>query len=230
MLASYHRSGGRRPSDDESLEIDADGSFVLTRTVGGPRVGSFAGTISKHSLAALTKLAEKADDYDDRPTGLPPHVMESVATSRADISVGARAKADVPAMKLVKRMRQLVDDLTANPAAAIELTVAADGRSITMQSVGADPVEVDFGHASITYTLYGAQEELLTAGEIAGPPDAARRTRLASGWSTTLQIEEHLTFNSRRTLDVQVEFDLFRAEGEARRARLRAIAGKDWAR
>ena len=230
MLASYHRSGGRRPSDDESLEIEDDGSFVLTRTVGGPRVGSFAGTISKQALAALVKLVEKADDLDDRPTGLPPHVIESVETTRADITVGAHSKAAGPATKLVKRMRQLADELTDHPVAALELRVADDGHAITLASVGTEPVGADLGSASITWTLFGQGEELLTAGEIEGPANAGSKAHLAAGWSAELPISPEPEFNSRRTLDVQAEFDLVDPKGRSRRARLRAIAGKGWSR
>ena len=229
-LVRSHRSGGRRPSDDESLEVDDDGSFDLTRTVGGPRVGSFAGTMSTRSLTALKRLVEQADDLDDRPTGLPPHVLESVSTSRAEISVGARSMADVPAMKLVKHMRKLVDTLTDQPAAALELRVADDGGSITLASVGRDPIEADLGQASITWTLFGAQEELLTAGELPAPPDVHGKARLDPGWSTDLPIDADVDFNPRRTLDVTVELDLHDAAGAARRARLRAIAGKGWSR
>jgi hypothetical protein len=230
MLAAYHRGGGDRPRDDESLEIEEDGSFVLTRTVGGPRVGSFAGKIPPKARAPLARLVATADDFDERPSGLPPHVIETVTTSRADIDVGARAKTRNPATKLVKRLRQLSEDLTAEPVAALELSVARNGSSITMTSLGSAPVEVDFGQASLTFTLFGEGEELLTAGEISAPLDARTRARLDPGWTAELAIKPELEFNPRRTLDVRVEFDLYDASGRVRRARLRAISGKGWSR
>jgi hypothetical protein len=230
MLATYHRGGGDPPKDDESLDVEEDGSFVLIRTVGGPRVGTFAGKIPRHAYAALARLVAKAGDFEERPTGLPPHVMESLTTSRADIEVGVRAKTSNPATKLVRRMRELSEDLTAAPVAALELSVAADGSSITMTSVGSAPVEAAFGQASLTYTLFGEGEELLSAGEIAGPLHARTRARLDPGWTAELAITPDLQFNARRTLDVKVEFDLYDADGRMRRARLRAISGKGWSR
>jgi hypothetical protein len=202
---------------------------VLTRTVGGPRVGSFAGTISKQALAALAKLVEQADDLDARPTGLPPHVLESDETTRADITVGARSNAAGPAAKLVKRMRQLADELTDQPVAALELRVADDGHAITLASVGTEPVDADLGSASITWTLFGQGEELLTAGEIDAAATAGSK-QLAVRWSAELPISPEPEFNPRRTLDVQAEFDLVDSKGRSRRARLRAIAGKGWSR
>jgi hypothetical protein len=228
MLTKYHRGGGRPPRDDETLEIDDDGSFVLRRTVGGPRVGGFAGTISKQALTGLKRLVEAADDFEDRPTGLPPHVLETVSTARADIAIGVRSKAKGPAVKLAKRLRQLADDLTDEPLAALELGVASDGAGITLASVGSEPVEVDFGAASLTFNLSGEREELLTEGDIAGPEDARGRTRLDPGWTARLPIDLDVAFNPKRTLDVDIEFDLYDASGEMRRARLRGTAGKGW--
>jgi hypothetical protein len=228
MLAEYRRGGGRPPRDDESLEVETDGSYVLRRTVGGERVGHFAGEIPKRGLTALKRLVEAAEDLDDRPTGLPPHVTESVSTARADITMGVHAKASSPAAKLVKRLRQLVDDLTDEAVAAVELRVAADGSGITLASVGTEPVEVDFSAASLSFTLFGAREELLTEGDIAGPEGAGTKTRLEPGWTARSPIDLDDAFNPRRTLDVKVDFDLYDASGAMRRARLRAIAGKGW--
>jgi hypothetical protein len=230
MLASYQRRGGRRPSEDESLQIDDDGSFYLTRTVGGPRVGSFAGTIPKQSLAAVRQLVADAEDLDDPPAGLPPHVIESVETSRAEITVGAHTTSSSPAARLVKRMRRLANDLTASPVAALELRIAEDGRTVTIASVGADPVDADFSDASLTFTLYGPDEALLTAGEIDPPTDLRSKTALRPGWSTELPVEGDVAFSPKRTLDVQMEFVLLDGNGDSRRARLRATAGKGWAR
>jgi hypothetical protein len=230
MLAEYRRGGGAKPADDEQLRIDDDGSFVLIRTVGGERVGRFAGTLSKRAAAALAKLVDGAEDATVAAEGLPPHVIETVTTAGAHLSVAAQSNPGPAAAKIIRRLRALSEELTAQPVAALELQVGAGGRSVGLRSVGSEPVDVDFGAAELAVTLFGEDEALIASETIPLPPELGRRQELAPGWSHELPLPEKLTFNPRRTLDVKLDFDLADQGRPVRRARLSAIAGKGWGR
>jgi len=230
-IASYRRAGGHAPADDESLEIAVDGRFDLVRTVGGPRVGRFAGTLSAQGLAALTRLMATADSVHAPATGLPPHVTETVSTARSKILIGALATRSTPAGKLVRRMRDLAATLTDRPehaVAALHLRVADDARWAALASVGRSPTWIDGTNAELRYALFGEHEELIVSGDIAGSRAVRREQELSPGAVIEIPLPADLAFNPNRTLQVQVDVDLLEGDGRRRRARLSAIAGKGW--
>lgn len=230
MLVEYRRGGGYPPVDDEMLSVEDDGSFVLLHTVGGPRVGRFAGTVSRQALTGLVKLVERVTDLTVPPEGLPPNVIETVTTARARLSVAAHTNPGAQAAKILRRLRELSDELTAQPVAALEMEVDAAGRSITVRSVGRESVDVGLGAAELGYTLFGEREEFIGSHAIALPPELRLRDQLAPGWSRELPLPDALDFTPKRTLDVKLDFDLFDSARPVRRARLAVITGKGWGR
>ena len=69
--ATYRRTGGGRPSLDEELEIEPDGTFRMLRRVSVDRAGTFAGTLRAprrdQLLAALDELGDPVVIRPDWP-------------------------------------------------------------------------------------------------------------------------------------------------------------------
>ena len=147
-LARLQRAGGRRPTDDEVLEIAADGSFTATRTVGGTRVGRFAGRLPGTTLSALRRDVEAAAEGPDivRPTPRD-GATEVVEAAGHSLRLGSNDPPPPPWKGLVRRLRDLVEDrATRDPVAAIELVAGRDGVALVhagSESLRLDPTSIE---------------------------------------------------------------------------------------
>jgi hypothetical protein len=129
-LVRYHRSGGLRPSDDETLEVAEDGTFRAWRTVAGPRIGAFGGVMPDDALSSLGALVEGCRRAG--PIRVP--VPRDGASERIEIDgdagptgdLGGGAEPAGPWGPLARRVRELLDAATDAPVGALELA-EADG-------------------------------------------------------------------------------------------------------
>lgn len=145
MLVRYSRSGGRRPSDDELLELHADGSFLARRTVGGARIGSFEGSVLVETVEAVrrevTACSETGGLWLETPRDGATETIALGEEGTVTASMGSNARPDGPWGALVTRLRELLDRASDAPTAALELS--ADARQARLVAVGAGSLEVD---------------------------------------------------------------------------------------
>jgi len=227
-LVEYRRQGGYPPADDELLRIEDDGAFLLVRTVGGPRVGRFAGALSRQRLTELEKLLGRAVEEDVAPAGLPPHVIETVTTAGTRISVAALTKSSSGGARILRRLRTMSEALTAQPVAALQMEVAPSGQRATVQAIGAEPVHLDADRAELGYDLFGEGEELLTSANHPIRLGWTGRKAVDAGWAAELPLGPEIKLNPKRTLSVRLDLDVIDSDGVMRRARMAVVVGKGW--
>jgi hypothetical protein len=176
-LLRYTRSGGRQPSDDETLSVAPDGAFEARRTVAGRRVGRFAGILAARELAALARDAARASSAGDATVPTPREgATEVLAAGGAEIRLGSNERAPAAWRPLVERVRKLVKErVTVDPVAALELDAGADAARLC--HVGTEPLEVDLTSLSVRVVRMAADGTVMgrwQAPTAAAPGDASR--------------------------------------------------------
>lgn len=228
-LIEYQRSGGRAPANDERLVIEGDGRFVLRRTVGSSRVGSFAGELPAAKLKTLKKqVAEASGEVPEKTTGLGPRVLERVTTEETAVSFALEQKLPPKLRALARSLRGLCDSLVEHPVSAVELRLSDDASMVTLSAAGAKTVPANFSDASLSYSLFGEQEEFLTSGAAQLPDELRATDRVEPGWSVEVPIPSGLEFNPKRTLQVLFTFRLQGDDKIRRECQLSGVAGKGW--
>ncbi len=167
MIAAYQRTGQGRPSDDESLEVDDDGSFRLRRTNGSSVAGSFAGTVPDDRLAALRAAASAvtdapADDAEPPPSG---RTIEYLATAEHGLALASGSTPPPVWGDLATVLRHLVLDLVDQPEAAIGAELADGGRRLVVRQLGPEAIEADPDSASISLESVDESGQQLGAWE-----------------------------------------------------------------
>ncbi len=152
MIAAYQRTGHGPLSDNESLEVDDDGSFRLRRTAGSSVAGAFAGTVPADRLAALRAAAAAASE---EPSGDPPpppagRTIEYLATADDGIALVGGSTPPPRWSELADVLRHLVLDLVDQPAAAVGAELVDGGRRLVVRQLGTDAVEADPESATIS--------------------------------------------------------------------------------
>lgn len=157
----YRRAGGRPPSDAEQLDVDGT-SFSLRRTIGGPRVGRFAGAVAPEVASAIDRLAGQVAEQGDLVT-LPPRdaALETLELGGATLRGGHHQAPQGAWGEAVALARRLVDDLTDHPVAALDLAVVDGGATARIRQVGEEPVLVDLAGATARATRTGPDGRLL---------------------------------------------------------------------
>ena len=184
-LLRYGRAGGRPPADDESLEVAADGSWTARRTVGGRRVGRFAGRFPEEALAALVGDAARAAEAGDAEVPTPRDgATETLEVAGGTITLGSNERAPGPWSPLVERMRALLkDELDGDPVAALALE--ADVAKARLVHAGGEAVEVDPASVSVRVVRVGSDGTPLGRWQ-AGSGAEAGWTRAEPGWTLDL--------------------------------------------
>jgi hypothetical protein len=190
VIAAYSRTGGRPPEDDEHLEIDDDGAWRLRRTMGGPRIGTFAGRLADDARAELgAALAGTAADAGPVPERTPPDAArERVVAGKT--SIGLAAGRDVAGAwgPLVELLRGWSDDLASadDAEAALELRLDDDGPLVTRLGAG----DLRAWPASLHVDLYARDADgLVTGHAAAGPgvePETSRGEAVVTGPGWTM--------------------------------------------
>ena len=229
-LVQYQRTGGHSPRNDELLVIETDGAFTLRRVVGGTRVGEFAGVLPENARKAIERSLQDSGleapaPPDDR---MPPVVFEYVTAEglSAELSPEGRIK-NKPLAALVRRLRDLAEDLTAHPAHALECTVATDAKAVHLRSISSSRATT-VRSGKLTFDLFGEQEEFLSAGKLDSPFPGSDPTEIPPNWNTKIDLPADLAFTPKCTLQVRFTFAMQYADGIWRDAQITAVAGKGW--
>ena len=194
VLVRFSRAGGRPPADDEWIEVRADGSFSARRTIGGARIGRFAGRLHDGELEALTSEVSAARDAGELWLETPRDgATESVELGEAGevaASLGSNARPPKPWAALVGRLRALLDEATAHPEAAVELV--ADAAGARLVAAGDGSLELDTAAIEVRLVRLDASGvpvwrwSAATGDATAMPP---RWETTGQGWTAKLLFE-----------------------------------------
>jgi hypothetical protein len=216
-LLHLGRAGGTAPSDDEVLDVAADGSWTSRRTVGGKRVGRFAGTLDDRALAGLRRDVERAAAAGDARVPTPHNgATESFEVDGASLLTGSNEDAPAGWRPLVKRARTfLLEGAIEGPVAALELV--ADLATARIVHAGTEPVEVDPASLKVQVARVGPDGARL--GDWArGSGDEPGWAPAGPGWTLDLPFDHGLDPNPGEVLQVRVELRV--RDGGVRRVRL----------
>ena len=108
-LVRYGRTGGRPPRDDESMVIEEDGTFEGRRTVGGARVGTFAGRLAAGRLrgAPRGRRVRRRPAGDVEVTTPLDGATETVEVAGHTARMGSNERPTGPWKPLVESLRAL---------------------------------------------------------------------------------------------------------------------------
>jgi hypothetical protein len=194
ILVRFSRAGGRPPADDERIEVRADGSFAAHRTVGGARIGSFAGRLPERELGAMTDEVAAcrglAALWIETPRDGATETVELAEADEVAASLGSNARPPKPWAALVERLRDLLDGATAHPDAALELVADAGGARLV--AAGPGSIEVDVATTEVRLVhLDATGVPAWRWGVATGDPATAthRWEPTAPGWSRELPFE-----------------------------------------
>ncbi|HYO43977.1 MAG TPA: hypothetical protein VES19_12330 [Candidatus Limnocylindrales bacterium] len=219
VLVRYARGGGRAPADDELLELDADGAYSARRSVGGARIGSFAGRIPPGTLAAVVADAAACRAagafWLATPRDGATELIELGGEGEVTAEMDANASPDGPWGRLAGRLRGLVDEATAGPVAGLELI--ADAGRARLVAVGSEPLEVDPSSVAVRVVHLDGTGGLRGQWQGASVPGEGW-TPAAPGWTLDLPFAHGLTAAPGEWLQVWVTLRV--RDGAPRAARL----------
>ena len=185
LIARLRRLGGRvPPADNEHLDVAPDGSFSMWRSANTGVAGRFAGSLDGGELAALVEEARAAAAAGDLEVqAFPDDAVERVEVDGAHAEMGGGSQLDGAWAPLVARLHRLLDELTAQPLAAVALQVEQGGRRAALVHRGSQPLHLDLAKLASRAVLWGPEWWLLEdwrSGE-AGPAAAAPPAEGAAG-------------------------------------------------
>lgn len=226
--AAYSRTGGRPPEDDERLEIDDDGAWRLRRTMGGPRVGTFAGRLDDAQRRELDEaMTSAAGGPGPAPATVAPDAARE-AVEAGDASIGLAAGGDVAGAwrPLVELLRGWSETLAASDVAeaALELRLGPDGP--VLERLGAADLRVWL--ASLHVDAYARDADgVVVERASAGPgvePEVARgeATTTNRGWSMAPDLPRTVAAPAGGTLEAWAWIDVDGPDGPRR---VRLVAG-----
>lgn len=226
MNVRYLRGGGPPPQDDELLAI-ADGSFRLRRVNGFKRIGEFGGELPEEGQQQISGMVEAAANEPNPgvPAAMPPQVIETLVLDGREFDFNRQWEDDGALGTLVAALRHLTEELTDEPVAALELSIAEDGSEAVLRALGSRPVTADFSEATVEYSLFGADEDFLASGEVEHGLGAGEQ-ELAPGWEQQMALPA-MDFEPEKTLQVRVTLRVKYEDGW-RHAQVSAVAGKGW--
>ena len=150
-----------RSSDDERLDVWPDGRYEARRTVGGRRIGRFAGRLEEADLADIAAKAEAAAADGDVAVPTP---MDGATVSVLVAGGEARAGSNEPLVgawgQLVPALKALLDgEALAAPIAGLELE--ADASRAQLRHIGSEALEVDASSVAVRAVRLDAQGRVL---------------------------------------------------------------------
>jgi hypothetical protein len=226
-LVVYRRSGGREPSDDERLDVWSDGRFEARRTVGGRRLGRFAGRLEASDMAELQAAVEAVGAAGDLAIDTPlDGATVSLLAAGHEVRVGSNEQVEGPWGVILGAVKALLDGpVPTQPEAAIELDASAG--HATLRHVGGEALEVDPGTITVRAVRLDAQGAMLGRWQGSMAPAQAEDspaagpawTEAAPGWQLELPFRHGLELTVDDWLQVWVTLRL-RDAGERRTGRL----------
>lgn len=223
-LATYRRTGGRRPSLNEQLEIDDEGTFRMERRVSADRAGSFAGTVPDARLDQLRDaLPALGEPVVIRPTR-PGVVLEVVHWAGGSASFPLEDdEIPQPWLRLRELLHALVEDLKACPVAALDIALSESADTVILSAIGEQAVRVDVGGSVFALSLFGEDEDYLGSAQVAVPGGIGGAEPLRPGWRQEVALDHGLAFTPKRTLQLSVDLTI-----DGRASQLSCTAGKGW--
>jgi hypothetical protein len=229
VVVRYSRAGGRPPADDERLEVHANGTFKGLRTVGGARIGSFAGRFAGSTVKAIGRevaACRRAGDlWLETPRDGATVTIELGGAGDVTASMDSNARPGGPWGALARRLSDLLKRATEHPGAAVELV--ADARQARLVALGPEPLEVDVATIEVRLVRLDATGQPTARwGSAAGDPAATspRWQRTGPGWSLDLPFDPAVAPARGDWLQVWVLVTL-RAGGERRGRLFLAVPG-----
>lgn len=153
-LVTWRRLSSMFPPECELLDVDADGSFRLWRSI-APVVGRFGGSLPAGPAAEIERLVTAVGSAAPaRPGSLPADAsVEQIEIEGALSVFEADAEVAAPWGDLLAACRRLAEERTDAPIAAIALEpeLAGDGLRIRLVHRGSGilPVELASGRAKV---------------------------------------------------------------------------------
>ena len=222
VIASYARRGGRPPEDDERLEIDDDGSWRLLRTMGGARVGTFAGRLTpdrRRRLAAAIDEAVGAAPPTAPARPLRDAAHEAFRAGRASLGIPAGQRVDDGWAPLARLLRQWSGSLASarDAEGALELRLAPEGPVLARN--GDAPLRL--WPATVRIDLYARDGDGVIVDRAGvGPGDAGEGPRgepmtTGPGWMLALAVPRLPAAPPGGRLEAWVSLDVDGPDGPA---------------
>ena len=198
---TFRRTSDAPPREHEILEIAADGSFALWRSV-GEAVGRFAGAAPE--LDRLEAEVEAA--LDARPAGtdeLPPDAsLERIEIGDTTVGFAADRTPAGPWGTLVERLRALMSDLIDHPLAALVLVVD-DPAMPRLEHRGTEPLMLQLVQPVAIATVWRNGEHVAT---VRGAADRIGAEEAGPGWYLDIPVPAVLDEDGDRVV-IQVAVD-----------------------
>jgi hypothetical protein len=204
----YRRAGGQPPSDAELLDLDG-AEFTLVRTIGGPRVGCFAGRVLGDVVATVDRLAAAVAAQGDLAT-VPPRdaALETLELGGVRLRGGHHQRPDGAWAEAIALARRLVDELTDSPVAALGLDVVDDGATARVRHLGDEPVVVDLAGATARADHTAGDGRLLGSWQGDVHPLAVNPVETGPGWALDVGLVHGFTLAPGDVLTVILVFGL----------------------
>ncbi len=215
-MITYRREGGRPPPDNESLDIQKDGSFELWRTIArasnppGP-VGSFAGRLTETERSSLSTRLDAVSRATDVKMPFPPDsAIETIHAAGRIAVLPHSGSPGEPGGALVARVRSLLMQLTDRPQAAIALRLGEGGRGLQLVHLGEGPLLLDLSRISVRAILWEGYEQRGTWNS--GPVQlASGPAEVGKGWSKELPFAHGLAESGGARIRAYVDLRLQRS-------------------
>jgi hypothetical protein len=189
VLVRYARGGGRTPADDESLEIAEGGGFEARRTVGGARVGRFAGTLPGSTLRGLGSSIRAVAAAQDLSIPTPRDgATETIEVEGRVAQLDGNAQPPAPWKSLVTKLRRLLDERAVDtPVAALELS--PDGTRLSHlghEELAVDPSSIAVRRVALAADGVPTEHRFSGATDDAATRGTGSWTQAGPGWSIAL--------------------------------------------
>ena len=191
-MIRLQRWGGRPPHDDELLEIDADGTFRMRRTVGpatrpATPVGRFGGVLPAASRKVIVALADRLVDApaERHPLPMDASIDEVTVEEAGGTAAGPAGIAFGGAWgELARVLRGMLVDLAAYPVAAIALVSTAEG--LLLEHRGSEPLDLVAGEVALY--LDPSSPPARVPGDVFTTGPSGSAFRAGPGWTLRLPV------------------------------------------
>lgn len=229
-LASYHRSGGRPPADDERLEIDEDGGWRLWRTMGGAAVGSYAGRLPADGRRRLAEAIASASDAGagrGRGRPAPDGATEAVQAGDARLDIESGSPVAGGWQGVVRLLRRWTESLATagNADAGLALVLVGDGQRLVRHGQG--PLRI--WPATLHVERYGrdadsvVRERAVQGVGADGEGPVGEPITTGDGWALDLELPDVVRAPAGGRVEAWAWLDV---DGPDGRTRVRLVAGR----
>lgn len=213
MTLKYSRRGGHKPPRDmEELEIEADGTFSLWRSVGWATqppspVGRFKGQLDPGLNTIIEQEINQA-----RQAGkveiplLPDSPVETVNLEGAQLKLGIH---DTPAGSwgaLITHLRSLLGELTIFPQAAIALEITSDGQKARLVHQGTQPLQLNLQNLSVRAVLWQEYNAISDWYAPTANANSPQQLTASKNWSLDLPFQHNFELKADCRVAAYVNF------------------------